>query len=87
MVELIRACPYGLFIWTAALVIATILAAFFIGKIRAKTLQHEPPFNELMSKFRELHGQGELSDAEFRTIKTILAAELQKQAKDNGDTG
>ena len=64
----------------------TVLGAYFIGKIRAKTLQHEPTTLELMSKFRELHGQGELTDAEFRTIKTILSAELQKQVKDNGDT-
>ena len=71
----------SLFAWTAALALMTTFAAYFIGKIRAKTLQHEPTALELMSKFRELHSQGELSDAEFRTIKTILAARTPKTDK------
>jgi hypothetical protein len=86
MVEFLKACPYDLFVWMA-LVLVTAWAAYFIGKIRAKTLQHELTASELISKFRELHGQGVLTDAEFRTIKTILAAELQKQVKDTGHTG
>ena len=49
--------------------------------------QQEPTASELMSKFRELHSRGELSDAEFRTIKTTLAARLQEELKDNGETG
>jgi uncharacterized membrane protein len=34
----------------------------------------------LLSKFREMHARGTLSDTEYRTIKTKLAAQIQSQA-------
>ena len=37
--------------------------------------------SELLSKFREMHSRGTLSDAEYRTIKTKLAAQIQAQAR------
>ena len=40
-----------------------------------------------MSKFRDLHSRGGLTDAEYRTIKTTLAVQLKQQLKDNGDKG
>jgi hypothetical protein len=41
----------------------------------------------MMSKFRELHAEGGLSDEEFRTIKTKLASELKAELKDNSGAG
>ena len=69
--------------------LATVVAVaiYVIGRIRAAPAQQEPWASELISKFRELHSKGELSDAEFREIKTNLAARLQDELKDNGETG
>ena len=64
-------------IWLAAGAMATAVAIYIIGKIRAESVQQEPTASELLSKFRDLHARGELSDSEFRTIKTALAAKLQ----------
>ncbi len=36
--------------------------------------------SELLSKFRELHSRGTLSDAEYRTIRTKLASQIKAQA-------
>ena len=74
-------------VWTAVLATLVAIAVRVIGKIRAKTLQHEPTASDLMSKFRELHSRGELSDEEFRTIKTILSTQLKGELSDNGETG
>jgi hypothetical protein len=41
----------------------------------------------MAGKFRELHSQGVLSDAEFRTIKTALTVQLQQELKVNNETG
>ena len=79
--------PEILIVWLAVLAAMIAVAAYLILKIRAKTLQHEPETSELLSKFRDLHSQGELTDEEFRTIKTTLSAELQKELNDNGKTG
>lgn len=36
--------------------------------------------SDLLTKFREMHSRGTLSDTEYRTIKTKLAAQIQSQA-------
>jgi hypothetical protein len=63
------------------------IGTYLVGKLRSKALQQEPTVGELLIKFRELHSQGVLSDAEFRTIKTTLTAQLQGELKDNGEKG
>ena len=77
----------NLFVSLAVLVGLVTVVIYVIGKIRAKSVQKEPTASELMSKFRELHSRGDLSDSEFRTIKTTLAARLQEELKDTGQTG
>ena len=71
--------PEGLVISVAILAILIAIAAYVIGLIRDKPAQQEPPASEMLSKFRESHSRGELSDEEFRTIKTTLAAQLQEE--------
>lgn len=75
-----------LVVWVASLSILVAIAIFVIGKIRAKMVQEEPTAHELLSKMRDLHSEGVLSDTEFRTIKTTLAARLQEELKDAKDT-
>jgi uncharacterized membrane protein len=76
-----------LIFWLALLAIALCVANYVIGKVRGKSLQQEPGASELLIKFRHLHSRGELSDAEYRTIKTTLAAQIQQELKDNAETG
>ena len=71
----------------AVLAILVAIAYYVIGKIRAESVQQEPGASELLSKFRDLHSQGDLSETEFRTIKTTLAARLQDELKDDEETG
>jgi hypothetical protein len=73
--------------WGTAVAVLVLVAAYVIGKIRAKPIQKEPASSQLMTKVRDLHSQGGLSDAEYRTIKTTLAARLQEELKDTGGTG
>ena len=68
----------------AALAILVAIGIYFAGKIKAKAVQKEPLASELLTKFREMHSRGVLSDEEFRTIKTTLTAQLRDEVKDNG---
>ncbi len=83
--------PVAQLILSATLLAAfTAVAVYLVGRFRGEALQdeqQEPTANELLAKFRELHSRGGLSDAEFRTIKTQLSACLQKELKNNGETG
>jgi len=87
MDRLLEAGAEFLVLWTAILAALVAVAIYVIKKVRDKAVQKEPTASELLSKFRELHSRGELSDAEFRTIKTTLASQLHEELKDNGQTG
>jgi len=71
----------------AALAILVTLGIYLAGKIRAAAVQKEPSANELLTKFREMHSQGVLSDEEFRTIKTTLTERLQTELRGKDETG
>jgi len=71
----------------AALILLVAVAAYVIGKVRKRMRQEQPSALELLSKFREVHSQGGLSDAEYRTIKTRLANRALGELKDKDETG
>ena len=71
----------------AAIFLVTALGFAVMRKLRGPTARDERPSSELMTKFRELHARGGLSDEEYQTIKTKLAARLQVELSDNDSTG
>lgn len=73
--------------WFAVLASLLAVAYYVITKIRPEPEKKEPQASQWLSKYREMHSKGELSDEEFRTIKTKLAEQLQDELKDNGETG
>ena len=73
-----------LILWFAVLAILVAAGYYVTGKIRPKAIQKERTISQWLSKCRDLHSQGELSDEEFRTIKTTLVAQLQSELSNNG---
>jgi len=60
----------------------TAVAAYVIVKVRDRGKKEDLTGIELLSRFRDVHSQGGLSDAEFRTIKTRLADRLLDEVND-----
>ena len=85
MMGLVLRIRRGVGIAVLAVLIAT--AWYVIGKIRPKPVQKERRASQWLSKFREMHSRGVLSDEEFRTIKTTLTERLQTGLKDEDETG
>ena len=80
--------PAGqLVLWSVVLAMMIAVGLYVLGRIRAAPAQKESSASELLSKCRELHSRGGLTDAESRTIKTQLAAQLERELKGNGETG
>jgi uncharacterized membrane protein len=74
------ASPLANIIFLAALTaIAIACGVYVIGKVRAGINPKEPPASEWMTKFKELHARGELSDEEYRTIKAMLTERMQRE--------
>jgi hypothetical protein len=76
-----------LVIWLGAMLLLVSIGAYVIGKVRKRCREEQPSVLELLSKFREVHSQGGLSDAEYRTIKTRLADRALGELKDKDETG
>lgn len=77
-------------LWMGLLLALTIVAAVIVQRVRQEAVQdeqQEQTAGDLLTKFREMHSQGGLTDEEFRTIKTKLAARFQEELKDNDETG
>ena len=63
------------------------VVVYFARRYRDDDGEDRVGANNMLTKFRELHAKGDLSEEEFRTIKTKLASQLQEELKDTGETG
>jgi hypothetical protein len=73
-------------LWFAAIFLLLALAIAALRKWRGSDADDQPDASELLTKFRELHLQGGLSDDEYRTIKLKLAAKHQATLNDTNET-
>jgi uncharacterized membrane protein len=77
-----QSTPEGTVLALALLAVLVTIACYAIAKTRPKPAKKEHRASQLLSKFRESHSRGELTDEEFRTIKTTLASQLQDELND-----
>ncbi len=71
----------------AAIAVLAAIGAFIVSRFRDRAEDDQPTASEMLTNFRDLHDEGELSDQEFRKIKTLLAEKLEQELKDNGKQG
>ena len=70
-------------LWFAAIFGLLALAIRVVRSWRGGAADDRPKVSDLLTKFRDLHARGGLSDDEYRTIKTKLASELEAEATPN----
>lgn len=70
-------------LWFAVIIALIALAVLVARRFRGSAAQDGPSANELLTKFRDLHLRGGLSDDEYRTIKTKLATQLNAELGDS----
>ena len=74
----------------ALFALVLLLGAFIIwlvSRYRGDEGDDRQSTSGMLTKFRDLHGEGVLSDEEFRTIKTKLSAQLQQEQRDGEEPG
>ncbi len=64
----------------AVCILGLALTFHFVRKWREYSDEDQHGSNSMLSKFREMHSRGELSDEEFRKIKTDMSARIQEPA-------
>jgi hypothetical protein len=86
MTELFRHPLSQAALWFAVIFALSALAVLGLRRWRGGSFEAQPTASELLTKFREMHGRGSLSDDEYRTIKTKLARSIDAELKDNEET-
>ena len=86
MYDAIEALSESLLLF-AVIFVMTAIGVAVARRYRGRAAKDIAESSAMMSKFRELHAEGGLSDEEFRTIKTKLAGELKAELNDNSSTG
>ena len=61
------------------------LLVLILQKSRSRNDDEGPTTSEMLTKFREIHAQGGLSDSEYRTIKRKLGQEMKQPADKPND--
>ncbi len=73
-------------LWFAAIFALLALGFLAVRRWRGDEANDRSTASELLTKFREVHSRGGLSDGEYRTIKTKLATQLQTELNDDNQT-
>ena len=64
-----------------------IVATLIVQRFRGGAADKGTTANELMTKFQEMRKRGDISDADYRKIKSVLGNQLQSELKDGKDKG
>ena len=71
----------------AVAVLMVILAAsfYFVRRFRDRIDDDRQTASDLLTNFREMRHEGDISELEFRTIKTVLGDKLHEEVKETED--
>ena len=87
MKDFLLTTPAQLVIWTTVLLVLVAVAWYVVGRFRDNADDDWLTANELLTNFQDLHHRGDIDDAEYRTIKTVLGTKLQEELKDTDNKG
>jgi uncharacterized membrane protein len=85
MFELMQTSIAQVILPVAVLLVLLAGAGFVVRKFRGRINQDHASAEDLLTNFRQMHHEGDISDAEFREIKAVLGEQLQNELKDAGD--
>jgi uncharacterized membrane protein len=70
------------------LLIALVMAGVVIvQRFRGSMADKAQDANELLGNFQEMHSRGDITDADYRKIKSVLGARLHSDVKDDKEQG
>lgn len=74
-------------LWMSGLAALVVAGVYVIGSVRPQGKPARDSAGELLTEFREMYDQGELTAEEFRAIKSKLKQPLPQELNDNGQAG
>lgn len=86
MREFLTSTPAQAVIWTTVLLVLLMVAYYVVTRLRSRSGEDSLSANEMLTNFRELHYGGEINADEFRTIKTVLGTQLNRELTKSDDS-
>lgn len=86
MSEILRSPITRVVVQLALLMIVSVIMWDLLRRWRDRTRRDDLTTDHL-NNFREMRRRGDLSEGEFRTIKTVLGARIRDEINDNGKSG
>ena len=77
--------PVQLLVWGTVLLILVVVSAYGLRRLRDSTVHDDVDPANLLTNFREMKLQGDISDKEFRTINALLNEKQAPQLNQNQD--
>lgn len=69
--------------WGTVLLLMLIMGALVVRRFRESAVRNDDNPLQVLTNFREMKVQGDINDAEFRTIKALLEGKPPTKVKDN----
>ena len=86
MQEFLRTPIASAVLWITVLLVMLAVGYYVVRRFRDRIDDDRQTASELLTNFREMRQEGDISEMEFRTIKTVLGRKLQDELKDaDGD--
>ena len=76
-----------LLLGTGLLIGLVIIGVLVVQRFRGGAADRGFSSGELLANFQEMRGRGDISDADYRKIKSVLRAELHSELKDDKEKG
>ena len=64
-----------------------VVGVLVVQRFRGGAAEKGPTAKELITNFQEMRSRGDISDADYRRIRSVLGAELHGELKDGKDKG
>ena len=86
MSELLATPATRIVLSVAILVILILFAWYVLRNFRGRIDEDIPGRNDHLDNFREIRSKGDISEAEFRNIKTVLGDQLHQETAGSDDS-
>lgn len=87
MVEFLQSTAAQAVLWVTALLVLCAIGAYVVMRFRDRSGDRRTSSSELLTGFRDLHDEGDISRGEFQKIKTVLGHKLQEELKSSDAEG
>ena len=86
MFDILRTAEAQVVLLLAVLAIMSAVGWSVVARFRDR-IKDDKTDTDVLAEFLQMHQRGDLSQAEYRTIKGVLAEEITDELSDGGETG